>query len=309
MAELVDAHGSGPCGATHESSSLSPSTIFPLLENPRRMLVTDLDGTLTRPDGTIGARNLEALRALGQAGVPRVVATGRSAFGARRVLPADFPIDYLVFSSGAGVIDWRTGELLVCHHMRAEDIASIGRALLGMNVDFMVHKPIPGNHEFVYWETGRENPDFKRRRERHAAYCRPWDGKTAIAEASQFIVVDPTPRSSALYERVRASLAAFNVFRATSPLDGLSAWIEIFPPSVSKALACEWVAARLGVAREKVLAVGNDYNDIDLLDWAGMPFVVANAPDELRAAYPSVAASADDGVAEAIARWRSYSGT
>jgi hydroxymethylpyrimidine pyrophosphatase-like HAD family hydrolase len=49
--------------------------------------------------------------------------------------------------------------------------------------------------------------------------------------------------------------------------------------------------------------VGNDYNDLDLLGWSATRFVVANAPRELRARFPTVASNNDGGVAEAADRW------
>jgi len=49
--------------------------------------------------------------------------------------------------------------------------------------------------------------------------------------------------------------------------------------------------------------VGNDFNDLDLLEWAQTRFVMANAPAELRERFPTVASNDSCGVAEAIARW------
>jgi hydroxymethylpyrimidine pyrophosphatase-like HAD family hydrolase len=49
--------------------------------------------------------------------------------------------------------------------------------------------------------------------------------------------------------------------------------------------------------------VGNDFNDLDLLEWAQTRFVTANAPPELKERFPTVASNDRCGVAEAIARW------
>jgi hydroxymethylpyrimidine pyrophosphatase-like HAD family hydrolase len=57
------------------------------------------------------------------------------------------------------------------------------------------------------------------------------------------------------------------------------------------------------VSRADVLAVGNDYNDLDLLEWGGSSYVVANAPADLLARFPAVASSDAAGVADAVARW------
>jgi hypothetical protein len=93
------------------------------------------------------------------------------------------------------------------------------------------------------------------------------------------------------------------VIRTTSPLDHRSTWIEVFPADVSKSRTTGWLAGRLGVPRERTAAVGNDYNDLDLLEWAGMAFVTANSPHELKQRFPAVASNNDAGVSEAIERW------
>ena len=79
--------------------------------------------------------------------------------------------------------------------------------------------------------------------------------------------------------------------------------IEIFAPEVSKSGAAAWLAASCGIAREEVCAVGNDYNDEDLLSWAGRAYVVGNAPPALRSRFVTVADNDHGGVAEAAARW------
>ena len=65
----------------------------------------------------------------------------------------------------------------------------------------------------------------------------------------------------------------------------------MFSREVSKSPAAAWLAARHGIPRGGVCAVGNDYNDRDLLEWAGASYVVANAAAVLSARHDDVAAS------------------
>ena len=76
------------------------------------LAISDLDGTLLQGEAEISDTDLAAFALLESRGIPRVIATGRSLFSTRRVLQNDFPIDYLVFSAGAGVMDWREQKLL-----------------------------------------------------------------------------------------------------------------------------------------------------------------------------------------------------
>jgi hydroxymethylpyrimidine pyrophosphatase-like HAD family hydrolase len=267
------------------------------------MVVTDLDGTLAEKDLDISARDIATLEALGKKRITRVVATGRSAYGARKILSAAFPIDYLIFSSGAGILDWRSSELLRSRNFSDGEIAGTARKLIERGLDFMIHDPIPENHTFVHYSSGNANLDFVQRCERHPGMCAPWDGVSPISSASQFLIIDGRHDSRKLYEELVAMFPAMSLIRATSPIDHRSAWIEIFAPSVAKSLAAAWVGERVGASPKNVLAVGNDFNDLDLLHWAGTPFVVANAPADLRAVFPSVAECRGSGFSEAVERW------
>ena len=269
------------------------------------MVVTDLDGTLLDTQARLGSVNRQALERLGETGSLRVIATGRSLHSAESVLDADFPIDYLVFSSGAGILDWSNRELLAAHAMGAEDVQGALELLLAKGLAFMVHLGVPDNHHF-YYHSGAgqvadgDNPDFHRRRRRYEDFARPLDGPgVEMGQVSQFLVIE-APGSESHYDALVSELAHLNVVLTTSPLDHRSRWIEIFPASASKSQAAEWLRHRHGVDHGAVVAVGNDYNDRDLLEWARHSFVVSNAPASLKTRYAVVASNDDQGFTEAV---------
>ena len=269
------------------------------------MVITDLDGTLLDAQARLGSANRRALERLGETGSLRVVATGRSLYSAELVLDAQFPIDYLVFSSGAGILEWRGRELLAAHEMRCEHAQAALDLLLGKGLAFMVHLGVPDNHHFYYHrppgQVAGENPDFERRCRRYADFAQPLGGRVVDGlRVSQFLAIE-APESESLYDALVTELDHLNVVLTTSPLDHRSRWIEIFPATASKSQAAEWLRARQGVAHHDVVAVGNDYNDRDLLEWAGHSYVVANAAASLKARYAVVASNDDQGFAAAVA--------
>jgi hydroxymethylpyrimidine pyrophosphatase-like HAD family hydrolase len=273
------------------------------------MVVTDLDGTLLDADARLGAANRHALEHLGETGRQRVVATGRSLHSAELVLDGDFPIDYLVFSSGAGIVEWRSRELLAVHEMAGEHAQAALDLLLARGLAFMVHLGIPDNHHFYYHQgigqgngqDAGENPDFHRRCERYRDFAQPLeDHSVRQLQISQLLAIE-APGAESHYEALVAALPHLNVVLTTSPLDHRSRWIEIFSSSASKSQAAEWLRRRHGVAHDAVVAVGNDYNDRDLLEWAHHAYVVANAPLSLKERYAVVASNDDQGFAEAVA--------
>ena len=58
--------------------------------------------------------------------------------------------------------------------------------------------------------------------------------------------------------------------------------LDLLPPGVSKGWALERMAARLGVDREETMAIGDNWNDVDMLEWAGQGVLMGNADLELR---------------------------
>jgi hydroxymethylpyrimidine pyrophosphatase-like HAD family hydrolase len=174
---------------------------------------------------------------------------------------------------------------------------------MGRELGFMLHGPVPENHFFTYWEPPKAHPDFQLRCQRHAAYARRWEPGFSPVASSQFLVVVGAEEAASRHDELRAALDGYSVIRATSPLSPDSAWLEIFPPQVSKSQAAAWLAGRHQLKASEVLAVGNDYNDLDLLSWAGTAYVVGDAPDLLRRSFSSVARHDESGFAEAVTRW------
>jgi hydroxymethylpyrimidine pyrophosphatase-like HAD family hydrolase len=263
-------------------------------------VVTDLDGTLLDSRRELGALDRATLQELGARGIVRVVATGRSLFSAQKVLSPDFPIDFLVFSSGAGIARWPTRQLLEVQHMSAASALSLARRLRDRGLDFMLHRAIPDNHQFFTHRTERPNRDFDQRAKLYAAYAQPLLLPLRVdLPMCQALVIEPPP-GPGCYPQLAAELVDFSVIRATSPLDGASTWIEVFPAGVSKAAAVRWLKSSLGREQASSLAVGNDYNDLALLDWADLACVVSNAPAELRSRYRTVACNDEGGFSDAV---------
>ena len=269
------------------------------------MMVTDLDGTLFQKDHRISARNYRTLLDLGEQGIIRVIATGRHLYSAHRVLAPDFPIDFLVFSSGAGILAWPEQKLLFSAAMNREEVSLAFASLSRRSLDFMVHRPIPDNHHFLHFSSGRSNPDFEARCKLYQDFATPGrPQQIPPGEACQLVAIEPQCSSVSYYSEIREELDRLTVVRTTSPLDGRSRWIEIFSKEVSKALAAMRIARDLRIREETVMAVGNDYNDFDLLRWAARSFVVNDAPEEFLAIFPTVHSVDESDFSEAVSRWQ-----
>ncbi len=271
---------------------------------PAGLFITDLDGTLLRSDRTFAAADLAALRRLGGLGIVRVVATGRSLFSFESVQPAGLPVDYVIFSSGAGIAAHPGGRIVRSASLETDEIRQAVDVLRSLNLHFMVQRGIPDTHIFGYVRGIGANPDFEARISLYRRFAFPLDDDIdRFGPATQLVAIVPPAQARATLAAVHRQLKGLTVIRTTSPLDGRSTWIELFPAGISKGLTAEWLASELGLTRTHSLSVGNDFNDLDLLEWAQTRFVMANAPAELKQRFPTVATNDHGGVAEAIERW------
>ncbi len=263
------------------------------------MIVSDLDGTLTRDDQTISSRTMEVFHGLYNLQVIRVIATGRSLFSANKVLPPSFPIDYLLFSSGAGIMDWHSKQIIRTQQIPLASVNRITQLLVEHNLDFMIHKTIPDNHFFCYHPSGKDNPDFWRRIHLYKPYAVRYISGMPLWEACQLLAVF-NKHALEKFQEIQHTLPDSQVVRTTSPLDHESIWMEIFPKTVSKAHAARWLCTLLKLNPNHTLAIGNDYNDLDLLRWSGYSVVTANAPLDLQQQFYQTDSNNNDGAANAI---------
>ncbi|MBF0234953.1 MAG: HAD-IIB family hydrolase, partial [Desulfamplus sp.] len=275
------------------------------------MFVTDLDGTLFTDDKRIDAIDLDALKYLGKVGIVRAFATGRSLYSFQKAVKKmgfdpsckDLPVDYVLFSTGAGIMECESGNIIKSHSLNSEDVRLIADYFDSLNLDYMIHRPVPDTPYCIYREQSViQNPDFTSRIELYRDFCTKINCQEEIQEfgpSTEVLTIVPSGWGHKTADMVEQYLADYSVIRATSPLDGRSIWIEVFNRSVSKSKAVSWLAQRLFIDRQNVISIGNDYNDLDMLHWAGQGFVVQNAPESFKEHFTAVASNNECGVSQA----------
>ncbi|WP_299976570.1 HAD family hydrolase [Desulfobacula sp.] len=275
----------------------------------KNFFITDFDGTLLKNDKTISREDIKTLEMLRQRKIVTAIATGRSVYSFEKALKVIgmargdnfLPVDYVIFSTGAGIMEFPGGKVICQKAVPSSDIGKITNYLDHRKFDYMVHKSIPDTRHFLYKSHGNHNPDFQARLALYKEYALPLkDGHIHCDPATEVLAIIPGGADMDSIETIKKDLSGFSVIHATSPLDHLSSWIEVFHKDVSKAKAASWLVKRLGVNRQNVISVGNDYNDQDLLAWSGKGFVVENAPDRLRKAFKTVSSNNRCGVSQAV---------
>ena len=258
-----------------------------------RLVATDLDGTLLRDDKTISVADYNSLVGLGKFGIVRVAATGRSLHKVYEVLSIDTPFDFIVFSTGAGIFDWKKQQLLFAEQFDGQRSYQLCSFLYKLGINFLIFKPIPHNNLFYYHRGISFCPEFENYLARHVGDFEQLNVLDYNGIAGQFLIFIPNNNSifNDLRDRLLREFDNIKIIRATSPVDNHFIWLEIFPESVSKGHGICWLCDFMGIDRKHTVAVGNDFNDIDMLDIVENPYVLGNSPDELKEIYRSVGSS------------------
>lgn len=267
-----------------------------------KMVITDLDGTLLQRDQSISQRDTKTLENLGKLGVCRVAATGRNLFKVKLVLSEKSPFDYVILSSGAGIMDWKSQKLIRKVSIPAEETAKIIHFLIDSNQNFKVSRELPDNHNFAWWES-YDCPELKRYVRHHTKL-----GEGVVVDldkpftASQILLFFPKKSDKFEYyrEKVLKEFPDLSIIRTTSPLNSDYTWMEIFPEGVSKARGIEEICQITGIKREHTLSIGNDYNDLEMLEYTRHSYVVDNAPEELKLKYLKSLGHHENGFSHAV---------
>jgi Cof subfamily protein (haloacid dehalogenase superfamily) len=258
-----------------------------------RLLATDLDGTLLRPDGSLSARTAQALRRAADAGIEVVFVTARPPRWLRDLAPHVAGHGVAICANGAAVLDVGSGRVLAERGMSPALVRRVAdRIRAAWGGPEAVHLAVESADGFAA-ET--------RFRSTHAV---PPGSLTAeriedVLGSSTFklLVRTTRPPTDAFADELAAVVGDLAVV-ADSGAVGLG---EISGPGITKAATlADWAAAR-GIDRADVWAVGDAPNDLSMLGWAGRSFAVANAhPTVLAAATQRCASNADDGVADVL---------
>lgn len=273
------------------------------IKRPAKICVSDLDGTLLDSQSRISPANRQTLTELGKEGILRVLATGRSLWSMQRVIKDDDPFDYAIFSTGAGIMDWRTKELIYHKNLVQDEIHSVYQELEALSLDYMIHAKVPDSHH-LHYRAKRELPDFWQRLSFYNGFAQELKPATlsTLQEATQFLAIAEAG-SEALYYDLQQKLDPLTVIRCTSPLDFATLWIEVYAEGVNKGSALNWLLERYQLSPADAMVIGNDYNDTDMLELVPHSYVTANAAPELLAKYHPVAHHDSGGFSEAVRHW------
>lgn len=261
-----------------------------------RLIACDLDGTLLHTDRTVSPRTVELINTVQQAGIRFVPASGRQLSNMTNVLEQ---LDFrgtVLSANGALAVD--VPELTV-HHQTLIDVAAIQQMVS------MMKQRVPEFRVAVSRDLGQ----IIIGEHGYTENMNPLDGEpptAGVAEATaEELLVEPTLKVIAQAPGWSISdlfdLAISCNVSGITAVDGGATFLEFQGENVSKGTGLARLCEGQGIDSSEVLAIGDWLNDLEMLEWAGVPVAVANAHPDIRARAVHITASNnDDGVAQVL---------
>ncbi|GAA3042764.1 HAD family hydrolase [Streptomyces glomeratus] len=260
---------------------------------PYRLIATDLDGTLLRPDETVSARTRAALAAATAAGAAHIVVTGRAVPWTRPILDDLGYRGLAVCGQGAQVYHAGERRLLtsvtldrqIAGLALAKIEAEVGPLLLAASRDGLDGEVLVGPGYRVHdgplpYQPVRDPADL-------------WS-----APLNKIYIQHPRLSDDELAEA--AQQAAGGLVGVTMAGEGI---VEILPLGLTKATGLSLAARRLGLKAADTIAFGDMPNDIPMFAWASRGVAMANAHEDLKAVADEVTLSdEEDGIAVVLER-------
>lgn len=258
-----------------------------------KLLVLDLDGTLTNSKKQITPFTRDTLIAAQEQGLRLVLASGRPTYG---ILPLAKKLEmqrfggYVLAFNGGKIIDYATREVLFSQTLPSEMLPLLyqraweaGLTILSYNGKYILTEN--ADDKYVQYESFltkmkiHETDNFLRDLHQPADKC------LVVGEPEDLVPLE---------EKLRQEVGRYvNVYRSEA------FYLELVPQGIDKAASLARLLATIAVGPEAIVAVGDGYNDVSMIRYAGLGVAMQNAQPPVKAIanYVTPHTNDEDGVA------------
>lgn len=262
--------------------------------------VCDLDGTLLNSNMDLSEESIRAIQLLQERGVTVVLATGRNDLYVKALAKQLGVWAPIISCNGSLIREQSTGEVIYSRHLPACYDRSMVEYCIEHDYDFTV-----STYDCIYCRPHSERVQvFHQYNDKVAPEVRvplkelnqPED--LPLGKLLKLFIWKLRTEQIKTFERRHNRNGLFSI--VSSEKDGL----DIMPQGVSKGAALRYFAKRQGIDLAHTMVFGDNYNDISMMELAGLPVAVANAEKAVKQAAKYVTLSNDeDGVAYAIRKY------
>jgi Cof subfamily protein (haloacid dehalogenase superfamily) len=249
-----------------------------------RLLALDIDGTLLNPQFEISSVDLAALRRAHESGIEIVLVTGRRHDFALPIAQ-HLGLDLWMITSNGAITRSLGGETFYRDMLPASTCRRLCEAMLEFRGNTVLTYDLRGKGSVVLERLDELEGSIRRWLEKNLQYIEfviPIEN-SLVTDPVQAMFCGPIPRMHEALARLEASHITdeITVLRTEYPERNLSI-VDVLNRDCSKGHALERWANYRGIPRAQVMAIGDNYNDIEMLAFAGHPVIMGNASEELR---------------------------
>lgn len=253
-----------------------------------KLIALDLDGTLTSTDKQILPKTKEILQNLANQGVTIVLASGRPTAGLYREaeeLKLAQNGGYLLSFNGAKVVDYQTKEIVYEKVYDAKTVHSVYDRAKEYNLAVMTY-----TDELIITEDETDEYVMVESKINHMPLKHVDDFKGAVDFSVNKVLLTGKPEyAGAIVEEFKAPYGdSLSIYRS-APY-----FIEVMAQGIDKAASLQALIDNLNIKQSEVISFGDGYNDLSMIEFAGMGVAMANAVDEVKQRADYITLSNDE---------------
>lgn len=263
-----------------------------------KLVAIDIDGTLLKNDKTLSKRNRECINKAVKMGIKVVITTGRPVLGIMTYLK-DLDLigeeEYAIADNGATVYNTKDFSLIHEKALTGKDIKYIYPFMKKENTEIELHVPEGG---LVEKDAGtvfvkKRMPYMELKTVDIMKDVKDDDKVFKLLVFSEADVIED------MYSNIpQEILEKYTAVRA------LNNMFEFMHKGSTKASGIEVLGKHLGISREEIISIGDELNDLDMIEYAGLGVAMGNAREEVKNKADFITKSnEEDGVAYAIEKF------
>lgn len=269
-----------------------------------RLVAIDIDGTLLDPHFQISTRNVAALRSAHQAGAQILLATGRRHDYALPIAQ-ELGIPVWLISSNGALIRSTEGETFYFDRLPRASALKLIRHMDQFRGNAVLTFDRPGHDALILERVEELNQTISRwiqNNERYIRYISPLEDALTHEDPIQAMYCGRVGRMQQAQARLAQAdfLDEISILRTQYDHRDLCI-LDVLNHDCTKGHALRRWAEHHGIPRSQVMAIGDNYNDLEMLEFAGLPVIMGNASEELKQnGWRLTASNAESGVAQAL---------
>ena len=263
-----------------------------------QMLVLDIDGTLTTSDKTISNKTLEALLCLQQEGFYVVLASGRPTAGIlpyAKLLQLEEFGNYILSFNGAKILNVRTNEVIYDKTLPENVIPILYQEAIDSHIglisyegdDVIAATPID---QYMEYEARINQIPIREVKDFPSYVTFPVNKCLMTGEPELLLAVE---------RRLKKRFHGFLSIYRSEPF-----FLEIMPQNIDKAKSLQRLLNALGLTQEQMICCGDGFNDVSMIEFAGLGVAMANAQEIVKQSADYITSSNnEDGIVAVIEKF------